>query len=453
MQRIKHLYSRWEGWREASVNRGIFSAALIVAMVTLLVRVFSVVKETRVANTFGVGDSLDVFLMAYVLPSFAIAVFAGSFYSAFIPVLVSVREQDGHASAKQLFSSIAFIALAVLSAITVVFAVADEWLLKGLAHGFDQSKLAKTINLFDQMLPLIFIGGMALFGGAMLNAQKKFALVAVAPILTPIVIILLLYLFGKNNGDPQLLVMGMLIGTFLEFCIILWGLHKTGYLCLPSWRGLDDNGRKVIGQYLPMIGGALLMSGTVVIDQVMTTWLAPGSVSALSYAIKIPALITGLTATALGAAVLPYLSLQIAGQDYSALKHTLGTYSRLIILISVPLTLLGVLFSEELIEILFERGAFSREDTMLVSEILRYSLLQIPFFILGTLFARFVSVIRRNVFLLYVSALNLFLNVVLNFVLMQIMGVAGIALSTSIVYCVATALLYWIVITTIKSEK
>ncbi|NWF39502.1 virulence factor MviN [Mariprofundus sp. NF] len=442
---IKRLYVRWISWCGLSVNRSIFGAALSIAMITLVVRALSVGKDMAVASAFGIGDSLDIFLMACVLPAFAISVFAGSFYSSFIPVLISVREEHGHAAAKKLFSSVTLIALAVLGAVTVIFSVTNEWLIKMLAAGFSPSKLENTINVFDQMLPLILIGGMALFGGAVLNAQKKFSLVAVAPILTPVVIILLLYVFANGSGNPELLVMGTLSGAFFELCIIVWGLNRAGYVCLPIWHGLDNNSRKVITQYLPMIGGAFLMSGTVMVDQVMAAWLESGSVSALSFAIKVPALVTGLAAAGLGAAVLPYLSQQIAEADYRGLRDTLTKYSKLIVVISLPLTSIGLCFSEPLVELLFERGSFSREDTMLVSEVMRYSLLQVPFYILGILFARYVSVMSGNRFLLYVAILNLLLNVILNIILMRIIGVAGIALSTAAVYIVSTTSLYWIV--------
>lgn len=444
MLAVKRLHAQWDKWRRVSVNRGIFGAMITVALFTLLVKVFAVLKDMKVAGSFGIGDSLDIFLMAYLVPAFAISVFAGSFYSALIPVLVKVREAHGQPAAKRLFSSIAFIALVALGMVTAAFAVTDEWLIKSLASGFGPSKLEKTIALHGQMLPLILIGGMALFGGAVLNAHKKFALVAVAPIFTPFAIILVLLFFGSGNSDPGQLVIGTLIGGFLELCIVCWGLHKAGYLCLPKWSGLDEHSRKVMNQYLPMIGGAFLMSGTVVIDQVMAAWLEDGSVSILNYATKIPAFLTGLGATALGAAVLPYLSQQIAERDYVALKRTLVTYSKLILLLSVPVTLIGMFFSEQLIRLLFERDKFSSIDTLAVNKVLWYSLLQVPFYVLGTMLARFVSALQGNKFLLYVSAFNLLLNIILNLMLMKIMGIAGIALSTAIVYFVSTTLLCWI---------
>jgi putative peptidoglycan lipid II flippase len=87
--------------------------------------------------------------------------------------------------------------------------------------------------------------------------------------------------------------------------------------------------------------------------------------------------------------------------------------------------------------VLFQRGAFTAVDTELVSRVQICYAIQIPFYVCGMLFVRFISAIRRNDVLMYVSAINLFLDVVLNFALMRVWHVAGIALSTSIVYIVS----------------
>jgi putative peptidoglycan lipid II flippase len=87
--------------------------------------------------------------------------------------------------------------------------------------------------------------------------------------------------------------------------------------------------------------------------------------------------------------------------------------------------------------VLFQRGAFTSADTELVSWVQACYAIQIPFYICAMLFVRFISSIRRNDVLMYVSAINLVLDVVLNLVLMRVWHVAGIALSTSIVYIVS----------------
>lgn len=451
VQSVKRLHVRWKSWCEASVNRSIFGAALTVAILTLLVKIITVIKDIGVAGNYGVGDSLDAFLMAYLLPLFAISVFAGSFHSAFIPVLVNVREQYGQTEARRLFLNIALVALVMFIVVAIIFGVMDKWLMHLIASGFDGVKLNQTIILFDQMLPLIVVSGMALFGGAVLNTHKKFALAAIAPIFTPLLIVSGLYLMG-NGDNPELLVQGTMIGAVLELLVIMWGLYKLDYLRRPQKLIWNAHSRKVINQYLPMISGAFIMSSTVLVDQIMASWLPSGSISALNYANKVPSFISGLAAAAIGTAVLPYLSKQAAEQSYSAMKHTLFTYSKIIILTSVPLMLLGIIFSYQIVGLLFQRKAFGASDTQLVSEILRYSLLQVPFYILGTLFARYTSLLRGNEFLLYGAIISLTLNITMNLILMRIIGVAGIALSTSIVYFAAAVFLFCISVTSLNEK-
>lgn len=439
VRRLRSLYNQWVSWGELSANRRIFAAAVTVGFLTLLVKVVAAGKDILVARAFGLGDALDSFLIAYVIPSFAISVIAGSIYTAFVPVLVRVRETQGQADARRLFSNISLLALVALTTVTVLLALSDRWLLKNLASGFEPSKLATTINLFDEMLPVILIGGMALFGGAVLNAQNRFALAALAPILTPFAIVCALLLSG-NGSDPHTLVLGTLCGAFFELCIVGWGLKKAGYLSRPRWHPMDENSRKVVRQYLPMMAGAIMMSSTMVVDQIMAAWLPAGSVSGLNYGAKIATLGTGLAATALGTAALPYLSELVARHDVVGLRHTFRTYARIILWTTIPFTLLAVVFSKQLVELLYQRGAFDASATRTVALVQQLFLLQIPFYVLGILSVRLISSLSGNHLLGWIALFNFVSNLVGNFLLMRSLGVAGIALSTSIVYVCSTAI-------------
>jgi putative peptidoglycan lipid II flippase len=113
----------------------------------------------------------------------------------------------------------------------------------------------------------------------------------------------------------------------------------------------------------------------------------------------------------------------------------------LILATTVPLTLALMALSHPLIRLVFQRGAFNARDTDLVSHVQMCYFIQIPFYICGMLFVRFLSSIRRNDVLMYGSAISLVLDISLNLVLMRKMGIAGIALSTSLVYVVAFVIL------------
>jgi putative peptidoglycan lipid II flippase len=273
-----------------------------------------------------------------------------------------------------------------------------------------------------------------------LNAGERFVLPAVTPLLTPLVTIVFLE-FTAGRWGAFSLAGGALAGSFLEAALLGWSLRGQGLRFSIMWHGIDPALRRVLRQFAPLLGGALLMGSTSVVDQSMAAILAPGSVAALNYANKITTVILSLWATGLGVALLPYFSKMVAENDWDGCRHTLKRYSLLIASTAVPCAALLMMFSRPLVRVLFQRGAFSPADSELVSWVQVCYALQIPFYVLCILFVRFLSSIGRNEVLMWGSAINLTLDIALNLVLMSWWGVAGIALSTSLVYVVASVFL------------
>jgi putative peptidoglycan lipid II flippase len=123
-----------------------------------------------------------------------------------------------------------------------------------------------------------------------------------------------------------------------------------------------------------------------------------------------------------------------AMKEWECLRKTLKTHLSLVLLVTVPLTGGLVYWSRPLIRIFFERGAFTSTDTYLVNQVQFFYLLQIPFYFSGILIIRLISSVRANTILMQAAILNLVAKIVLNYLLMQRFGVAGIALSTTLVY-------------------
>jgi putative peptidoglycan lipid II flippase len=190
-------------------------------------------------------------------------------------------------------------------------------------------------------------------------------------------------------------------------------------------------------QFAPMIAGGILMSSTLLVDNAMAAMLDAGSVSALSYANRLVAVINGVGASALGTAVFPYFSRMVANEDWGEIRTSLMVCLRLIFAIAVPLTILLVVFSDDIVRVLFERGAFGSTDTRLVGRVQAYLLLQVPFYVAGIFLVRLISAFKENRLLMWGTAISVLINVTMNYVCMRFLGVAGIALSTSIVYVVS----------------
>ena len=438
---MKPLSSYLQASASLTPGRKIFNATISVAVCAAIAALVTTAKELVVARWFGRGDALDAFLIAFLLPSFLVNLVSGSFNSAMIPTFIQVREREGREAAQRLFSGVMVVSLGLLVGVSILVGVLAPQFLPLLGSGFTPAKLLLTRRLLYCLLPFIVLSGLAVAWAAVLNAGEQFGLPALSGMLPPLFIMVFLLLLGRAWGIFALAV-GTVTGVALQACILGWLLRERGVRLELRWYGWDPSLRQVIGQYAPMLAGALLMGSTELINQSMAAMLEPGSVAAMNYGRKVVSLFIVIGATPLSTAALPYFSQMVASRDWSGCRKTLTTYSRSIVLVTVPLTLALVAFSHPLVKILFQRGAFTAADTNVVSRVQAFLSLQIPFYVLANLGVRLVSALKRNSVLMVIAGVNMVANVIFNLILMRYAGVAGIALATSLVYLVSCALVY-----------
>jgi putative peptidoglycan lipid II flippase len=429
----------WPAKADNSPNRKIFQAALIISFLTLVAKGGATIKELLVARAFGRSDPLDAFLIAYLLPSFVLGLVTGSLSSALLPALVAARQKQGAEAAQRLFSSMMFLTMLALGLVALLLGLLAPYYLPFLGSNFSPAKLALTRRLLYALLPVVLFNGAAALATCALNAREKFALPALAPLLTPLATILFIVLAGGRLG-PFALAGGLVAGSILEAALLLQAMRVADMRFAVTWSGLTPDVRGVLGQYVPVVMAAFLIGGTSLVDQSMAAMLQPGSVAALSYGNRIIGVALSIGAAALSTAAFPYFSKMAAQNDWSACRHTLRRYTLLAALSSLPFTLLLMVFSPLLVRVLFQRGAFTAADTNLVSWVQICYAAQVPFYVCNLLFARFLSSARRNDVLMYVAGASLVADIILNLVLMRVLGIAGIALATSLTFalsCVA----------------
>lgn len=418
-----------------STSRRILGAAGTIAAFTAVIKLATIGRELVVAWRFGVSDDLDAFLIALIVPTFIINIVAGSFNSSFIPSYIHVREREGDGPARKLLSSVMFLGIALLALTTLLIIIAAPLYLRLIASGFSREKLHLTFTLLCMVAPIVLLTGVVTMWSAVLNAGERFALAAFTPVITPVITIA--FLLAARSWGIYALAAGLVSGAAIEVVVVAFAMRRHGVRIAPKWTGADPHLRFVARQYLPMVAGAFLMSGTSIVDQSMAAMLPAGSVAALNYGNRVVAFLTGLAAITLGTAVIPYFSGVVVRRDWLELRHILSRYLWLIFGATVPATILLVALSEPVVHALFQRGAFTGEETRLVARIQSCFALQIPFYVAGILVVRMISALRANHVLLGAALINLVVNVVLNYVFMRWLGVAGIALSTAVVYLIS----------------
>jgi putative peptidoglycan lipid II flippase len=425
----------------ASVNRRIFRAAASVTAVGIVVKIVATFKEVAVAGVYGRSDAMDAFLAAALLPGLLINLISESMNQALVPTLIRVREQEGHERAQQLLSSSMLWMCLLLGACSAAMALTARGFFPLIASHFPAGKLDLSIRLFYALLPVVVITGIATNCTAVLNSFDRFALPALAPVTISLAIILGALALGGRFGIWAM-VYSTLAGSLVHAGVVAVMMDSHGYRFRLRWYGMTEATREVAHQYGPVLLSGLVASGGLLVDQSMAAMLPAGSVSALVYANRFVSVVLTLLAGAVSTAVLPYFSRMIALGDWAGCRHTLRTWVRLTAAFSAPIAALLIASSHFLIRIAFEHGAFGPRDTAVVTPVLAMYALQIPFFAASRVFYRFIVAMRRTDLILYCGMLNLGLDIVLNLMLMRWLGVAGIALATSL-WTVSTFLFLW----------
>lgn len=438
MATIAQIAAQFKG---GSTNRRIFRAAALVTTAGVVVKVAAIFKEVAVAGVYGRSDAMDAFLVAALIPGLLINLISESMNQALVPTLIRVREQEGHERAQQLFSSSMLWLCVLLCAVSAAMALAARGFFPLIASHFSAVKLTLSVELFYALLPVVLITGIASNCTAVLNTFDRFALPALAPVAISITIIAGTVALGGRLGIWAL-VYSTLAGSLIHAAVVAWMMEAHGYRLRMRWYGMTEAAREVVQQYGPVLLSGVVASGGLLVDQAMAAMLPAGSVSALVYANRFVSVVLTLLAGAVATAVTPYFATMIAHGDWAGCRTTLRTWAWLTALVSAPAAAFLILGAHWLIRLTLQHGAFGPGDTAVVMRVLAMYAIQIPFFACSRVFYRFIVAMRRTDLILYCGAINLALDVVLNLVLMRWLGVAGIALATSL-WTVSTFLFLW----------
>lgn len=403
-------------------------ASAIIMIWTLVDKALAIGKEILTAHRFGVSASLDVFNVAYSFPATIVLLFHSALIAAFVPLYLqwrnrSAHEADSHAT-WLIYLTIFFFAVLAF----ICFILAPE-IIQGVGYGFQQEEKQLAVVLERLLILLIFIDGAGIVFRGILLARKMFFQLYVAPIFVNITIIF--FLLSDMGPDIYVLVWGFLIGTLI----------KTVYMGIALRRERFEYGtplpfdRNIIKPFwllsIPMLGSQLIANSNMLVDQAMATQLTSGSVSTLRYAFRINDLPIQVVIMAISRAIFPFISEEASAGKRDNLQK-IFKYSLVFLgFLTIPITCLMALFSEDVVILLLKRGAFDLEAASQTAQTLVCYSLGLFFYAYTFINGTFFAALQKTKVLLYMGIVSIFLNVLFNMLFMHFWGAKGIALSTS----------------------
>lgn len=367
-----------------SERKQVARAAGIVGSVTMISRVFGYLRDACIASYFGAGTFADAFIVAFRIPNFLRRLLGeGSLTVSFVPVFTDVLEKKGKNRAKELASVCFTLFSMILAVLTVIGAVFAPQIVMVLAPGYMgvPEKAELTVMLTRVMFPYVLLICMVALAMGILNSLKHFFAPAFAPVLLNVAMILTAVFLSPYVDPPVLaLAIGVLIGGVAQLAFQIPFLAKRGYLPRLIFRFNDPELKRIGWLMLPAVFGVAVHSIAMLINTSLASMLKEGANSYLFYADRLMELPLGIFAIAIGTAVLPSMSRQAAHNDFDGLKDTMSYALRLVLFVTLPATAGLIALDVPIINVLFQRGAFTYADTVATSQALTFFCYGLPFF-------------------------------------------------------------------------
>ena len=419
--------------------------AATVGGFTLLSRVLGFARDILIAVFLGAGAAGDAFFISFKLPNLFRRLFAeGAFNLAFVPMFTSALASDGRAAARVFAEDALAVLLWALLAMVVLAQIAMPWLMLVIAPGFadDPAKFDLTVYLARLTFPyLLFISLVSLLSG-LLNSLERFAAAAAAPIFLNLCLIGALLGFARAGETPaHALAWGVAIAGLIQFLWLAWNCKRANFLPRLSWPRLTPSVRRLLVLMLPAVVGAGVVQLNLVVDMIIASLLPDGSVSHLYYADRVVQLPLGVIGVAIGTALLPTLSRQVAGKDGDAAYNSQNRAIEYALLLTLPAAAALMVIATPIVHVLFERAAFDARATTMTAGVLAAYAIGLPAFVLVKVLAPGYFARKDTRAPVRAAVWALAVNVVLNLLFMKPFGVVGIALASALSAWLNAALL------------
>ncbi|HJP88415.1 MAG TPA: murein biosynthesis integral membrane protein MurJ [Candidatus Limnocylindrales bacterium] len=361
---------------ERTSARSLAKAGLVVSGAYLVSRVLGYLRVLLVTTTFGAGHELDAFNAAFRIPDLIYQlVAAGAVASALVPMVGGLLATGEDQRAWRVVSTIANLMLVALAALAAVAFITAPWLVPTfIAPGFPADILAKTIDLTRLMLLAPILLALGAVATSALNAERRFAATAIAPIVYNLAIIGAALFLSSTMGVTGLAI-GVVAGSFGHLAIQLPSLAKAGFRYAPKIDLGDEAARRALILMLPRVFGLGASQITIVVMVALASSFGSGAVTDWTNAFTLLQIPLGVIGIPLGIVLLPSLSRELAVGRTDVYLALISRSMRILLFVMLPIAAVGMALSVQVVDLLLGYGKVDREAVLLTASTLQLFLL------------------------------------------------------------------------------
>lgn len=414
--------------------------ALILMILTVLSKVLGFSREIVLAYFYGASSISDAYLISWTIPGVIFSFIGVAITTTFIPLYTKIENEKGPGASLKYMNGIISFMILINTLIVILVLIFAPIIVKIFASGFRGQSMDLAVTFTRISIIGIFFSGFVYIFTGFLQVNKSFVVPALIGLPFNCVLILSIYLSSKFN--IELLAIGIVIAKIAELILLFPFAKKLKYSYKLNLNFKDRHLKEMLFLSLPLILGVSVNQINILVDRTIASTISAGGISALNYASRLNSFTQGIFVMSLATVMYPLISKMAAENNINGLKKTIAEAVGVINILVIPATIGSMIFSTQIVELLFGRGAFDfRAIAMSSSALIFYSI--------GMIGIGLREVISRVFYSLHDTktpvtnaVFGVGLNIALNLILSRYLGIGGLALATSIAATFTTILLF-----------
>lgn len=414
---------------KAKKKRGTASNTVILIFTTALAKALGFGREMSLAYVYGATPVSDAYIVAFSIPTIIFAGIGSAMLTSYISSYARIRQRNPK-RLRRFTDSVITMVIIISLVIMTVFWLFKRPIVRLFAMGFEDEVLNIAVSLAQVIIiSLLPIGIYFILQGYLQIHGSYFA---VGMVSAPLNICVISSLFLSEYYGQGVLGWGVVAGYCASFLMLYAAAKQHRFSYRPNFRFNTPEIRRLLVVVLPIFLGKAITELNTMIDRTIASVLPSGSVSALSYGNRIIGFVTAVFVISVTTAAFPQMSRLSAMKSHRKLKRTFTRSVGLMSLMVLPISAGVILFSGEIVAMLFQRGAFTAFDTQRTAEVVAYYALGLIFFSIKEVTLSMFYAIEDTVTPTVNSIAAILINIIFNLLLIEKMAHKGLALATTI---------------------
>lgn len=429
----------YEGKQNKFVRNAAQTATLMVIL-TIASKPLGFIREMVMAGFFGTSYVVDAYVMAQSIPSI---IFAGVFEAvatSYVPLLSEKIEKGSSKEGNAFTSAIINILLAASVISSMIGILFSDQITAVFAKGFT----GETAELTSFFIKITFSYSFFSSTASILDAFLRYKNIFLTQIIISYTqnIVLIGTIIVSAFFSYYFLAFGLLISYAIKLFFMYTTSRKEGYEYSLHGGITREIVRNISVLAIPVFLGSSASQINLFIDKYLASNLAEGSIAALNYAATLNTTITSLTVGILITMIYPKLAQANATENKARFVELVQSVFNLIIIITLPFSLGAMIYCNQIVQIVLERGAFDVTATSFTASAYFFYSAGMLFTSLSSFFVQIYYSVHDMKTPMYFAIVGVIVNIVLNFLLVGSMQHNGLALATSISAVCNAVLLY-----------